>query len=796
MNIIVKITSSMKNLVLLVILGFIVFFTFQNANAITMTAVPEKQEFGANEWIKVYLAIQGYSGGQINWVAHRPDNSIISGVVTDQFKPQKIVHQIIRDANDNQFGSWTIDYKYEGVNQTVHFNVKPLGLTVITDKITYYEPDTMNINITSSYFEPYAKFAHFYLLNFYDQDGNDVLGTPEIEITADKPSILYHFPMLKFAKFNPPGLYTLKVRYFNSTITVPFLLGDIHKLMELSVKNSDTLYPGNDITFELLMSRVTDSTGTIKITDPLGNTTNTQFSPQSVHYTIVLKNLSKIIGDYKFEINYAGITKTGTFRVIQNPLQLPNIQVEIAPNKLNYKPGEIANFKIHVSNVTTNSISTWVTSPDGISSSPVELPMNTTEIIIPHKISQYDTSGQWRLYVNYDGIEKYSIFSVIGAAIDDGKILSATQYNIPYFISEINSTTFQFPNNIAIDKNDNIYVIDSGNSEIKKFNSKGNLLLSWGEMGSSNGQFRNPSSIFVNDKYAYVTDTGNSRILMFNKTGGFVYSWGSYGTGPSMFKAPAAINSNHKKELFAGDLEQGIIQIFDDKGTYKDHIVSSLTDGASFTGIKSIAFDSQDNLYAITTDNRILKYSSIGEFVNFYGSSGNEEGRFNNPTAIAIDSKNNIFVADTGNHRIQKFDSDGNFLVSWGTEGTGQGQFEQPVGLAIDSSDNIYVVDKKNNNIQKFALYGQANKNNHPSWIKNTSVWWSEGAMDKKEFSLVVKYMINQGVLKIPSLSQDNNTKIPNWLKGNIRQWSSGQIDDNAFWQSIQYLISTGIVKV
>ncbi|MDE1724401.1 MAG: 6-bladed beta-propeller [Thaumarchaeota archaeon] len=786
----------MKRLAFLFIIGVMIFVTSQNANAITITAIPEKQEFGPNDWIKIDLSIQGYNGGQINWTAHRPDNSVISGVIADQSRPQKIVHQIIRDANDNEFGSWIIDYKYAGTNQTAHFNVQSLGLTVITDKITYYEPDTMNINITSSYFQPYAKFAHFYLLDFYDQDGNAVIGIPEIEITADKPSILYHFSMLKFAKFNLPGLYTLKVHYFNSVTEIPFLLGDIHKLMELSVKNSDTIYPGNDVTFELLMSRVTDSTGTIKVTDPLGNTTSIKFSPQSVHDTIVLKNVSKMVGDYKFEINYAGVTKNGSFEVVQNPHQLPDIQVGIMSNKLNYRPGELANFKIHVSNVTANSISTWVTSPDGRSSSPVELPMNTTDIIIPHKIAQYDTSGQWRLYVNYDGIEKYSIFSVIGASIDDGKILNAMQYNIPLFVSEINSTTFQHPSNIAIDKNNNIYVINSGNSEIDKFNSQGNLLLSWGEMGSSDGQFRNPSSIFVNEKYAYVTDTGNSRILMFNKTGSFVYSWGSYGTGPSMFKVPISINSNHKNELFVGDLEQGIIQLFDNAGTYKDHIVSSLTDGESFTGIKSIAFDSQDNLYAITTDNRILKYSSIGEFVNFYGSSGNEEGRFNNPTAIAVDSKNNIFVADTGNHRIQKFDSDGNFLLSWGTEGTGQGQFEQPVGLAIDSSDNIYVIDKKNNNIQKFALYGQANKNIQPSWIKNTSVWWSEGVLDKNDFSLVIKYMINQGILKIPSLTQDSNIKIPSWLKGNIDQWSSGQIDDNTFWQSIQYLISTGIVKV
>lgn len=783
----------MKKLILLILFVTLAFVTCQNASATTISAIPEKQEFGANDWIKIDLTIQGYNGGQINWVAHRPDNSVISGV-EQQGKGEKIIHQIVRDASDNEFGPWSINYIYGSVNQTVHFNVKSLGLTILTDKITYYEPDTMNINITSSYYESYSKFAHTYLLNFYDQDGNSAIGETGIEIKADAPSILYHFPMLKFAKYNPPGLYKLKIQYFNSIKEVPFLLGDIHKLVELSVKNSATFYSGSDVTLELTFSRVTGSTGTVKTTDPLGNTISTQFYPQSVHDTLILKNLSKIIGTYKFEVHYAGMIKTGSFKVVLNPRQLPNIELEIFPNKLNYKPGEIANFKIHVSNITTNSISTWVTSPDDKTSPPILLPVDATEITIPHKIAQNDNSGQWKMYVNYDGIEKYSSFYVKGSLVDDGKILDTVQYNIPIFVSSINAE-FKSPNNIAIDQDNNMYIIDSGNSEIKKFNAKGNLLLSWGEMGSSDGQFRNPLGIFANEKYVYVADTGNSRIIMFNKTGGFVYSWGAYGKNLGMFQIPVSINSDHRGELFVGDAEQGSIQLFDDKGIYKDHIDSSFTEGAGFSGIKALAFDSQDNLYAISTDSKILKYSDVGEFLNFYGSNGTEEGRFDNLSAIAIDSKNNIYVADTNNHRIQKFDSNGNFLLSWGTEGTGQGQFEQPVGLAIDSKDNIYVVDKKNNNVQEFALYSTMKTNVQPSWIRNTAIWWSEGILDKRDFSLVVKYMINQGLIKTPSISQDN-VEIPNWLKENVKQWSSGQIDDNTFWAAIQYLISTGIVKV
>lgn len=786
----------MKKLIFLFPFVVLAFVTCQNASALTINAIPQKQEFSANDWIKVDITIQGYNGGQINWTAHRPDNSVISGIIEQQIKSEKITHQIIRDANDNEFGPWSINYLYGGINQTVHFNVKPLALTVITDKITYNEPDIMNINITSSYYTPYAKFAHSYFLDFYDQDGNSVIGVTEIEVKADRPSILYHFPMLQLSKYNPPGLYKLKIQYFNAVSETPFILGDINKLMELSITNSPTYYPGNDVTLDLIFTRLTESTGTVKVTDPLGNTTSTQFYPQSVHDTIVLKNLPKIIGTYQFEVNYAGVTATGSFKVVQNSHELPNIQLDMFPNKLNYRPGEMANFRIHTSNITTNSITTWVTSPDGKASPEILLPVYTTDIIIPHKIAQNDTKGQWKMYINYDGIIKYSSFYIDGSPVDNGKIFDSVQYSTPTFISAINSTTFKSPTNIAIDNDNDIYVVDNGNSKIKKFNVKGNMLLSWGDTGSSNGQFKNPSGIFVNEKYVYVVDTGNSRIVMFDKTGNFVYSWGTYGKNPGMFQIPVSINSDHNGELFVGDVEQQSIQLFDAKGVYRDEIDSSFTEGASFSGIKAIAFDSQDNLYAISTDNKILKYSSIGKFLNFYGSIGVEDGRFTNPSAIAIDSKDNVYVADTGNHRIQKFDSDGNFLFNWGTEGTEPGQFEQPVGLAIDAVDNIYVVDK-NNSIQKFALYGGTGKNVLPSWIKNTATWWAEGALDKNDFSQAVRYMINQGLIKTPSMSQGDAVKIPNWLKVNVRQWSSlDQIDDNTFWASIQYLISTGVMKI
>jgi tripartite motif-containing protein 71 len=94
------------------------------------------------------------------------------------------------------------------------------------------------------------------------------------------------------------------------------------------------------------------------------------------------------------------------------------------------------------------------------------------------------------------------------------------------------------------------------------------------------------------------------------------------------------------------------------------------------------------------------------QFVTKWGSNGTEEGQFYNPQGIAIDSSDNVYVADSSNDRIQKFDSNGNFITKWGTEGEVGGQFYYPEGIAIDSSDNVYVADSSNNRIQKFDSNG------------------------------------------------------------------------------------------
>ena len=89
-------------------------------------------------------------------------------------------------------------------------------------------------------------------------------------------------------------------------------------------------------------------------------------------------------------------------------------------------------------------------------------------------------------------------------------------------------------------------------------------------------------------------------------------------------------------------------------------------------------------------NNRVVKLSPTGEFIRSWGETGEAEGQFRDPHALAMDSRGRLFVGDRGNSRIQIFDQEGNHLETWT-------QFGRPSGLFIDGNDVLYAADSESN---------------------------------------------------------------------------------------------------
>lgn len=127
-----------------------------------------------------------------------------------------------------------------------------------------------------------------------------------------------------------------------------------------------------------------------------------------------------------------------------------------------------------------------------------------------------------------------------------------------------------------------------------------------------------------------------------------------------------------------------------------------------FEGISDIALDQNGNLYVVeSTKNQVQKLSSAFEPIAKWGSVGNAQGLFNQPSGIALDKEGNVYIADLQNHRIQKFSASGEYLAQFGQLGSNDSELNSPAGIVIDkTTGDILVAERKGNRISRFDRNG------------------------------------------------------------------------------------------
>jgi len=103
-------------------------------------------------------------------------------------------------------------------------------------------------------------------------------------------------------------------------------------------------------------------------------------------------------------------------------------------------------------------------------------------------------------------------------------------------------------------------------------------------------------------------------------------------------------------------------------------------------------FVSEGHSSTATANARVLKFDKTGRFLKAWGRKGTGRGEFDQPHALAMDSRGRLFVGDRGNNRIQIFDQEGAWLATWT-------QFSRPSGIYIDRSDVIYVADSESGSV-------------------------------------------------------------------------------------------------
>src|SRR5579884_3762350 len=120
---------------------------------------------------------------------------------------------------------------------------------------------------------------------------------------------------------------------------------------------------------------------------------------------------------------------------------------------------------------------------------------------------------------------------------------------------------FQEPWSVAIAPDGSVYVADTWNHRIQKFDASGRFITKWGNFVDTKGQrdaepygFWGPRDVAIGpDGNVYVSDTGNKRIQVFDPNGRYLRAIGGEGSGPGQFKEPVGIAFDPAGNLWVAD---------------------------------------------------------------------------------------------------------------------------------------------------------------------------------------------------------------------------------------------------
>ncbi len=253
------------------------------------------------------------------------------------------------------------------------------------------------------------------------------------------------------------------------------------------------------------------------------------------------------------------------------------------------------------------------------------------------------------------------------------------------------------PAAVALDSAGNLYIADTGTNRVRQVSSSGVITTFAGTGEAAPGgegtpaattPLMTPSAVAV-DRFGnlLIVETGANRVREVAADGRIrtIVGTGAAGLGP-------------------------------------DSLPATQTD---LRAPRGLCLDRAGDIYVVdTANNRVLLVPANGLVStaagNGAGGAAGDGGpatiaQLNQPTACALDSAGNLYIADTYNHRIRRVDPAGAITTVAGTGVAGNGGDEGPAtsatlnaprGVTVDDNGNLYVSDTGNNSVRQVTLDG------------------------------------------------------------------------------------------
>jgi DNA-binding beta-propeller fold protein YncE len=269
------------------------------------------------------------------------------------------------------------------------------------------------------------------------------------------------------------------------------------------------------------------------------------------------------------------------------------------------------------------------------------------------------------------------------------------------------TNAFLQPTDVAVGKDNRIYVVDGVNNRIKVFNEQGDFKFSFGKKGNAQGAFDTPVGVSVDSTgQVYVADTGNRRIQIFTSDGKVKNQITLTSENVKRSRDPVDVTVDESlNRLYVSDNDNHQILVY----TLPDHKLLSVwgTEGSGMQQFRYpflMASDNAGSVFIVDVFNTRVQQWRENRGLRSIGEWGVDLGQLYRPKGVCVDKNGLVFISDSVLGVIQLFNSDGSFKAVLGTEKGEVLKWKTPVGITIDSQQRLYVVEMLPNRVRVYKI--------------------------------------------------------------------------------------------